>query len=289
MGCWNFTFWDNDDCVEFLLVLFSHLGLSAPLPEKRTFSVQMIVSGPSTPFGPGPPLLVRHSKEEFDETRRIFHSLAASTFESAKETDPDLEEKLFAELQKWGAAESLLSQLGLEPKHLWSLIHMHVGLPVEVEKLDSLAHAFDTRDKGGTYNIHPYLKSFTSSTPQELESLRNSHAPHIRKGVLLYKSMMEQGIALQPKQMAYIGPHVSIVMWMSGSLPHALNPESGYVWRGTPELFIEHERGNGKFQLLFAMTRSLLVMYSLPSICRLSQYLHRGRTRRPASYERGMR
>jgi hypothetical protein len=174
MGCWNFTFWDTDDCVEFLLVLFSHLGLSAPLPENRTFSMQMIVSGPSTPFGPGPPLLVRHAKEEFDETRRIFHSLAASAFESAKETDPDLEKKLFAELQKGaGAPESLLSQLGLEPKHLWSVIHMHVGLPVEVEKLDSLAHAFDTRDKGGTYNIHPYLKSFTRCTPQELESLRN--------------------------------------------------------------------------------------------------------------------
>jgi hypothetical protein len=288
MGCWNFTFWDNDDCVEFLLVLFSRLGLlSAPLPEKRTFSVQMIVSGPSTPFGPGPPLLVRHSKEEFDETRRIFHSLAASTFESAKETDPDLEEKLFAELQKWGAAESLLSQLGLEPKHLWSLIHMHVGLPVEVEKLDSLAHAFDTRDKGGTYNIHPYLKSFTSSTPQELESLRNSHAPHIRKGVLLYKSMMEQGIALQPKQMAYIGPHVSIVMWMSGSLPHALNPESGYIWRGTPELFIEHERGNGKFQLLFAMTSSNVQLTKHMPFATISTQGTDPAT--SLTYERGMR
>jgi hypothetical protein len=71
--------------------------------------------------------------------------------------------------------------------------------------------------------------------------------------------MMEQGIALQPKQMAYIGTNVSMIMWMSGSLPHAMNPESGYVWRGTPEFRIEKERDNGKFQL-FTMTRSLLVM-----------------------------
>jgi hypothetical protein len=72
--------------------------------------------------------------------------------------------------------------------------------------------------------------------------------------------MMEQGITLQPMQMAYIvGPHVSMLMWMSGSLPHALDPESGCVWRGTPEIRIEEKHGNGKFQL-FAMTRSLLVM-----------------------------
>jgi hypothetical protein len=130
---------------------------------------------------------------------------------------------------------------------------MHVGLPVEGEKLDSLAHAFDTRDKGGTYNIHPYLKSFTGADSQKLESLRNSHAPAIHRGVLQYKDMMTQGIALQPMQMAYIGPRISMMIWKSGLMPGCLGPES--VWRGTPEVHIEER--NGKFQLtLFAMTRS---------------------------------
>jgi hypothetical protein len=63
-----------------------------------------MVAMPSSPFGPGPPLVVRHSEEECDKTQRIFRSVAAFAFESAKETDPDFEEKLFADMQEGGGA-----------------------------------------------------------------------------------------------------------------------------------------------------------------------------------------
>lgn len=231
MGCWNFTVWDNDECFEFLTVLFSFLGLSAlpPIAERRQ---EYGVYGIIRPGAPAP-LIVRHTQEELDESCRLLFDLTAADITRCKEADPEFETRLFEAFRKY---KGNLPKLGITREHLWTLIHMHVGLPVDPTRLDSLAHAFDTRENGGTYNIDPYLIKFTGGTESDLEEIRNERAPHIRAGILLYKEKILQGEELKPMQMACFGTEDSITLWMMGVLPCSLPPER--VWDGMPAAVI---------------------------------------------------
>lgn len=218
MGCWNISFWDNDECVGFLLLLFPHLAL---MPFPTHIQVGVMVNKVNSVK-----LLVRHNQEEYDEVHHLLVSITAKTLETAKQVDPYFKEKLFRDAIP---NEQGLERIGLTKQHLWTLIHMHVGAPIDdMNDLDTLAKAFDSRDKGGTWIIDPFLQSLTGATLQELEELRNEHAPMIRQGILQYKYRIKESKPLKPMKLAYLGPVVSQALWFQGMLPASLPADK--VW-----------------------------------------------------------
>ena len=241
MGCWMFTLWDNDECMEFLIVLFEHLGLWPASTKPRTHVVAMMVAPPE--MGPSNPLIIRHTEDELEKACDLLEALTADDIQRAKAADPLLERKILA------AGQELLSvRLGLSAKHLWTLIHMHVGLPVDdTADLDSLAQVFETRANGGTYNMDPFLGNFTGATPDDLEELRNEVAPFIRHGALVYQRLMRRSdaeLVLKPMQMASFGPHKSMLLWVNGNAPSdvwAFLRKN--FWSGSPGVMIKKRDG----------------------------------------------
>jgi hypothetical protein len=89
MGCWNFTFWDNDECVSFLFYLFQHLAL-LPWPNPRERSVIAMIESPM-----GNRVMVRHDIEEFEGVQRVFLSITAKSLNAAKKIDPAFKKKSY--------------------------------------------------------------------------------------------------------------------------------------------------------------------------------------------------
>lgn len=219
MGCWNISFWDNDEVVDFLLYLFQHMALM-PFPRQRQHTISMMTNKVN-----GNKLMIRHTQEEYHEIQRILMSMTATTLERAKASDPHFKEKLMGDPDFFPQG---LAKIGLTKEHLWTLIHMHLGAPIDTSVLDSLAKAFHTKKKGGTWVIDPYLRSLTGATNKDLEETRKAHAPYIRQGILDYKERMEKGEPLVPMKLAFIGPEMSQAMWFKGMLPEKLPPH--LVW-----------------------------------------------------------
>lgn len=240
MGCWNLSFYDNDECFEFLVILFSLLGIR-PAAENRLHVVAMIPVPPE--YGHHHrPLIVRHTEEELDEIPRLLKSLTAASILEAKRKNPKLEAQLLEACRRRGLEEGDgLAKLGLKAEHLWTLIHMHVGLPVEdTSRLDSLAQAFATRSQGGTFNIDSFLSTFSGIGTEELEKVRDALAPHLRAGVLLFKQFVAtKKHPLPAMKLACFGPKISMFMWLNGALPHGLLTSlqtNLNIWSGTPNV-----------------------------------------------------
>jgi len=82
MGCWNISFWDNDECVDFLVYLFQHLALMQ-FPPVREHKVAVMTNKVNNHK-----LMCRHTEEEFEEVQRILASITATTLAKAKQVDP---------------------------------------------------------------------------------------------------------------------------------------------------------------------------------------------------------
>lgn len=220
MGCWNFTFWDNDECVSFLISLFQHMALM-PMGPQVNLQVAFMTNQINDVK-----LIIRNTQDDYEEVQRIMTSITATSLQTAKASDPLFKEKFFSD---YAFREEGLERIGLTKEYLWTLIHMHVGAPATVDELTSLAKAFHTRKKGGTWSIDPFLKSLSGSTDAELEEIRNQHAPFIRKGIIAYKERIKKGETLVPMKLAYLGPLVSQCMWFQYKLPTGLPPQA--VWK----------------------------------------------------------
>lgn len=234
MCCWNFTFWDNDGCVEFLVMLLSALGIR-PVPDGRPCQSDIF----KTKLGR---LFIRHTKDEYEHVYETFNGLTAGEFQRAQARNPRLKEEVFAacrQAQSDGQSiDSNLCVMGLQLDNLWTLIHMHLGLSVDdTTYLDRLAKVFDTRENGGTYSIHPYLGVYPGIPQYALESIRNRLAPKMKEGVDVFKRMVEGDIEICSMQLAFFGPVRSVRLWESSKLMknfHYSLEET--MWAGTPSL-----------------------------------------------------
>lgn len=223
MGIWNISFWDNDEGVDFLQYLFQHLGL-VPFPKQRMHVVYTIgiTENATSNKLPIKPTMVRNMPVEVEEIRGIFASITVETLARAKTADPQFKKKL---LQDKDVFELRFHErIGLLPEHLWTLVHMHVGAPVDdVAELDSLADAFD-RD----WRIDPWLGNCTGSTDEQLDDLSRKHAPILSRGVRLYKQWMMEEKELKPMKLTFLGTDNSLSLWVNGFLPHSL--DDGKLW-----------------------------------------------------------
>jgi hypothetical protein len=195
MGCWNTSFWDNDECVDFLLLLFQHMAL-IPFPPQR-ISRAYAIEFPGAEFT----TFVRHSNDEFDIVQRLLASITKTTLQRAKATDTHFKQKLIqdAASPEMNLIERLQDRTGLTMDHMWTIIHMHVGAPVDdIQELDVLANAFvffedeePPRMRSGTYKISAYLTNLGKSDDWIKEQSR-IQATAIHAGVMRYKESMLQ-------------------------------------------------------------------------------------------------
>lgn len=134
MGCWNHTFWDNDDCLDVLHLFLAHLGLIAPKKQWK-LGICMI---------PGMGPLVTMSDEEMVENlKRLFFSVSKETVESALDKDPDFVTKLHQDMTtEFG---NMLKNIGVSFETFWVLLRMHVCMPVEKTDLEVAAQDFAIR------------------------------------------------------------------------------------------------------------------------------------------------
>ena len=191
MGCWNTSFWDNDECVDFLLLLFQHMAL-IPFPLQR-ISRACAIEFPGAEFT----TFVRHSNDEFDIVQRLLASITKTTLQRAKATDTRFKQKLIqdAASPELNLIERLQDRTGLTMDHLWTIIHMHVGAPFDdIQELDVLANAFvffeePPRMRCGTYKISAYLTNFGKSNDWIKEQSK-IQATAIHAGVMRYKESM---------------------------------------------------------------------------------------------------
>jgi hypothetical protein len=202
MGCWNTSFWDNDECVDFLILLFQHMAL-LPFPRLRISRAYAIEfpGGEFTTF-------VRHSSEEFDLVQQLLASITKTTLQRAKATDNHFKQKLTkdAASPEMNLIERLRDRMGLTMDHMWTIIHMHVGAPVDnIQELDVLANAFllfappTPALTRGTYKINEYLTNFLGKSNGWIKEQTKLQATAIHAGVMRYKdsmlhSNMQQGI-----------------------------------------------------------------------------------------------
>ena len=226
MGCWNITLYDNDECVDFLIEIFSLLGIRK-VEADRSFTVGVLkIPGMSIP------LIARHQPDEVEEIRKTFEALTAKDIQEGKARNPNLKKELFDSCH-----DLALGEMGLTLENMWTLVQMHVGLPLEdTAQADMLAKAFDTRECGGTFKIHDYLCNFTGATKMDLENTRNFLTPSMKKGVEDYKKLMVENKPLKPMKLAFFGIGISFYMWISGMLPDFQNQLAANMWEGTPHI-----------------------------------------------------
>jgi tetrahydromethanopterin S-methyltransferase subunit B len=205
MGCWNTSFWDNDECVDFLLLLFQHMALIPFPPRQERISRAYAIEFPGAEFT----TFVRHSNDEFDIVQRMLASITKITLQRAKGTDTRFKQKLIqdAASPEMNLVERLQEQTGLTMDHMWTIIHMHVGATVDdIQELDALADAFlfehppapTTRrsPRRGTYKISAYLTNFGMSDGWIKEQIK-IQATAIYAGVMRYKESMLLNSSIQ--------------------------------------------------------------------------------------------